>query len=490
MQEKSGYRKIKSTRIGRIHSDSVKTHRKRNSKLLSRLELGNYRAFKSEVFEFSRLNIFVGPNNSGKSSALSALNLLAQSSESFGGGPVILNGQFDQLGTFKDMVHGGRANTPVRISFTVNEFTYEFELKYRAQRREVELSKFKLSSDKSSIYEYSSSKDKYEVLIGGVNIEEIGSGVKKTRPRLTGFIPVFQEAFQYNRLSRTSSSQIFSDDVFTFLRSNERKISNFRRMVFETFRNYDTLGAFREMPQRTYLLSGETASKIGRFGQNTVTMLASDSSKRGSEQIGLVDEISKWLQATGIASGIKVKYLTERHFELVVVGKDGSDHNICDVGFGCSQVLPVLVSGIELSDRAQKLSHGNSQPILVIQEPEIHLHPNAQAALGSFFASLSKLNSQVFLETHSDNLVLRVARHVAAGDISENDVRIFYVQDVDGLKRVTPIQVTNDGSFFPAWPGGFFPQRQAESFELAKAAVRKDRPPSEPKFDFVYPEKK
>ncbi|MCV3210142.1 AAA family ATPase [Mesorhizobium sp. YC-39] len=456
--------------------------------LLSRLELNNFRAFKSEAFDFSRLNIFVGPNNSGKSSALSAINLLAQSltTDSFGGGPVILNGPFDQLGTYKDMVHGGRANTPIRLSLNVEDFSYEFELKYRAQRREVELSRLKLMSAGRPVYEYTSSKDRYTIMIGGKDIDSLGIGIKKSRPRLIGFIPLFQEAFKYHQLSRMSSGSNFSQEIFNFLRVQERHISNFRRILLDSFRNYDTLGAFREMPQRTYLQSGETASKIGRFGQNTVTMLASDASKRGSEQIGLVDEISKWLQATGIASGIKVKYLTERHFELVVVGRDGSDHNICDVGFGCSQVLPVLVAGIELSNRARRAS-ATISPTLLIQEPEIHLHPNAQAALGSFFASLSKLKCQVFIETHSDNLVLRIATHVASGDISEDSVRIFYVQDDDGLKRVTPIKVASDGSFIPPWPGGFFPQRQAESFELAKAASRKDRRQSEPTFNFIYP---
>lgn len=458
--------------------------------MLTKLELTNFRAFKSETFNFSRLNIFVGPNNSGKSSALSALNLLAQSiaTESFGGGPVTLNGQFDQLGTFKDMVHGGRANTPIRLSFSISEFAYEFEMKYRSQRREVELSRFKLNHDGETIYEYSSSKDKYDVLVGGRKIEDIGGGIKKSRPKLTGFLPLFTEAFNYQRSSRMSAATPYSDEIYEFLRNYERKISNFRRLVIENFRSYDTLGAFREMPQRTYLLSGETASKIGRFGQNMVTILASDSSKRGSEQVGFVDEISSWLHATGIASGIKVKYLTERHFELVVVGKDGSDHNICDVGFGCSQVLPVLVAGIDLSNKAQRHGSGRN-PILVVQEPEIHLHPNAQAALGSFFSSLSKLRCQVFLETHSDNLVLRVARHIAAGDINKGDVRIFYVQDADGLKRVTPIRIADDGSFTPPWPGGFFPQRQNESFELARAAVRKDRPQPELSFEFTYPEK-
>jgi len=452
--------------------------------LISSLELGNFRAFKSENFDFSRLNIFVGPNNSGKSSALSALNLLAQSvsRESFGGGPIILNGPFDQLGTFKDMVHGGRANTPMSFSFSIGEYKYDFELKYRIQRREVELSKFNLTENSNPVYEYSSTSKSYNVKLGGKDIESLGPGIRKSRPKLTGFLPTFQEAFSYYRLNRGSDSS-YSERVHEFLRHNERKIGNFRRIVLETFHSYDTLGAFREMPQRTYLFSGEVSGKIGRNGQNTITMLANDSSRRGGENMKFVDDISNWFRATGIAEGVKVKHLTDRHFELVVVGKDGSDHNICDVGFGCSQVLPVLVAGLSLES-----THGRSlskaSPILVIQEPEIHLHPNAQAELGSFFASLTEAKGQIFLETHSDSLVLRIARHVASGDIPADFVRIFFIQDIEGLKRVTRMEITDEGGFTPDWPGGFFPQRQAESFALAKASLEKMDDSSQPRFSF------
>ncbi|WP_290438702.1 DUF3696 domain-containing protein [Rhodobacter sp. 24-YEA-8] len=174
-----------------------------------------------------------------------------------------------------------------------------------------------------------------------------------------------------------------------------------------------------------------------------------------------------------MANGVKVKHLTDRHFEIAVVGSDGLDHNIADVGFGCSQVLPVLVSGLKSMIR-QKLPSGRvsfGHSTLVVQEPEIHLHPNAQAELGSFFVGVANKGPQVFLETHSDNMVLRVARHIAAGDIDADAVRIFYIRDDNGTKSVSRIEFDESGRFKPEWPGGFFPQRQSESFELAKASV-------------------
>lgn len=252
------------------------------------------------------------------------------------------------------------------------------------------------------------------------------------------------------------------------------------------FDDFDSISAFRDKPQRTYLFSGETARKIGTTGSNTAQILAADASQRGAEKGSLVEAISRWFRVTGIAQAVYVKSLTSRHFEICVRSNDGTEHNICDVGFGCSQVLPVLIGGLRLFD---KDGHRHSKKrLLVVQEPEIHLHPNAQAALGSFFVDLISGGGQVFVETHSDNLVLRVARHVALGDLNPDDVAIFWVDD-SGDDRVQRLGITADGAFEPEWPGGFFPQRHNESLELARVAFRK-RPETARQMTFEYPEER
>jgi predicted ATPase len=216
-------------------------------------------------------------------------------------------------------------------------------------------------------------------------------------------------------------------------------------------------------------------------------MLAADSAKRGTQRKNLVDNISKWFDYTGIAKGLSVVSLTPRHFEIRLISNDMSTHNICDVGFGCSQVLPVLTAGLSLFH--SESVHSSSPKVFIVQEPEIHLHPNAQAAMGSFFVSLVQGGGQAFIETHSDNLVLRIARHVALGDISPDDVAIFYVSDV-GEQRVTDIGLTASGSFKPDWPEGFFPQRQSESLMLARAAMvsRQTEGARTVQMEFLYPE--
>jgi predicted ATPase len=433
--------------------------------MIHSLTLRNFRAFKDQSFRFKRLNLFIGKNNSGKTTVLSALNVIAQTmkDQEIDGTPLVLNGSYDNLGTYIDVVNGNHPRRRIGIDIEIDEYTVKTEFKYRTQRRQIDLLSFDLSHKQRNVVKFQQRKDAYDISLMGESYEKLFPDSSKRRPRFRNFWPQRVTPLDYlpslSRLSEPST---------TAIREAERALARARRVFTEHFDRFDTVSPFRDRPQRTYLYSGETARQVGVSGSNAATMLAADASRRGSQKRSLIDNISKWFEYTGIAKGLTVESLTPRHFEICLVSNDGSKHNICDVGFGCSQVLPVLTAGLSLFnvDRSRRDSE-----VLVVQEPEIHLHPNAQAAMGSFFVSLVEDGGQAFVETHSDNLVLRVARHVAQGDISANDVAIFFVSDI-GDDRVTNISITPEGGFEPPWPGGFFPQRQTESLLLARAAMR------------------
>jgi predicted ATPase len=108
--------------------------------------------------------------------------------------------------------------------------------------------------------------------------------------------------------------------------------------------------------------------------------------------------------------------------------------------------------------------------IYVVQEPEIHLHPSAAAQLGTFFVDLAQRNIQCFVETHSENIILRVARLVAEGQLKASDVNIYWVSGNKGEHRADLLKLNSDGTFRERWPEGFFPTRADETLELARAA--------------------
>lgn len=126
-----------------------------------------------------------------------------------------------------------------------------------------------------------------------------------------------------------------------------------------------------------------------------------------------------------------------------------------DVGIGISQVLPVLV-----------MAYGSERKLLAMEQPEIHLHPALQAELGDVFieAALGERQNTVILETHSEELILRLMRRIREGKIRPKDVGVIFVEPLDGGSRVHELELDEDGEFIDEWPGGFFEETFREKF--------------------------
>jgi predicted ATPase len=443
--------------------------------MLTELTLKNYRAFHQQRFRLSKLNIFVGPNNSGKSAAVSSLNLIAQTlHDNAAGAPLVLRGNHDDLGTYHDVVYGNKANRNIGLGLTHGQYHTYFEFSYRSVRREIEVSKYELNIKNEPTYSYVARKDAYDLEYFGQKSESFFQS-SKTRPDIGGFQVRDRQLFELTMGRRTVDIAGDKSDLAKRLQDLERQVRHAGFHLMDVFGNFESISPFRDAPKRTYLFSGASPTTVGRTGANTIDILVSDAFRRGGEKKGLVEAVSQWFQNNGIARSVKVKPLTSRHFEVCIIGNDGSEHNLCDVGFGCSQVLPVLVGGINLIGRRRRSRLSQRfAGIFVVQEPEIHLHPNAQADLGSVFVDLARNGVQLFVETHSDNLVLRVQKHVALGELAPDDVTIYFIRDEKGEKVVQSIPIDEQGMFKSEWPGGFFPQRQIESLELARAALQKE----------------
>jgi hypothetical protein len=148
-------------------------------------------------------------------------------------------------------------------------------------------------------------------------------------------------------------------------------------------------------------------------------------------------------------------------------------HTLEEVGYGISQVLPVLIH-----------SFGTKSKLISIEQPEIHIHPALQAELGDVFieSALGENKNTFLLETHSEHLILRLLRRIretAEGDMEDwpedlrkacpdgirpEDVAVLYVEPGEEGARVIELPITPDGDFSRPWPGGFFGERSKELF--------------------------
>jgi len=190
--------------------------------------------------------------------------------------------------------------------------------------------------------------------------------------------------------------------------------SSLRQPFAQTF----GFAPIRTRPKRTYDELSEDYSPEGDHVPKLLARLLNEEPQ--SEPARRVREaIVKFGKESGLFRDVEVKRLgkgTDDPFQVqVAIG--GPKVNLMDVGYGVSQALPVIVQSV--------LRRQNS--LLLIQQPEVHLHPRAQAALGTFFAELVSTGKDTLLiETHSDYLIDRVRQEVARGVLDPGKVLILF----------------------------------------------------------------
>ena len=442
----------------------------RNGPVITHISLTDFKAFHTLRIDLKPVTVLIGENNSGKSSIIAALRLLSQTMSSFDAQvPLLLQGEFGDFGTYRDLVYGNLRSRPFRIVLKIAEpldiesgniWTISLEFKYRTVRRELIVREVQILGpvgDRHLItVTHSKDADRHLVTrIGGRSVPTRARARVADRLRLYHFLPTFVPA---RRRPTSQLHDVFDEDWLT---EQVNQIEEANWDIRTSLRDIDYLGSMRLPPERTYAQTGETRSKIGPAGENWVSMLAREvaASSRTENQSHLLRQLRTWLKRAGLASDVTPRWASDRHYEIEVQHPvTGEYENLADVGQANSQVLPVLVGGYRLDE----------ETLYLVEEPEIHLHPRAQAELGDFFLNLYAEGVWSVIETHSEYLLLRLQQHVAAGMLHPDAVAFYYVRATRRGKSIKRLRLDSHGRFTDPLPGGFFPERMEEAKRLAR----------------------
>jgi predicted ATPase len=366
--------------------------------MLDRLDIRTFKCFRSLSLGLSQLTLLSGANGSGKSTALQGLVLLQQTMlDHEWSSRLILNGTALKLGTVTDVVDEthGRRDFEIGLSGFGAECHWRFE-----------------EEDRSAL-----SMAVAKVVVNGTS----------------------------NALPAQLQFLLPTD------------VDSSAKQLAETVRGLTYLMAERMGPRDTYPLEDMQVSRmVGPTGENTVSLLYQAGHEPVLEALRLdgipptrLHHVTAWMRQFFPGSSLAVQLLPQTN--ALTLGLRTSDesefHRPIHVGFGFTQVLPIIVA-------AMFASEGD---VLVIENPEVHLHPRGQALMGEFLAKVAAAGVQVIIETHSDHVLNGVRRSVKAG-LPPQDVTLYFFRMRDGeAAQIETPQLDASGNI-DYWPEGFFDQ--------------------------------
>lgn len=228
-----------------------------------------------------------------------------------------------------------------------------------------------------------------------------------------------------------------TEDLLPFL--------NLRRAFENLFSQIRHLGPLRQYPQNSYDWEGDHPESVGQQGERMVPALLA-----GRVRLLSIDEqIPKWLKEFKLIDSYDLHPVTDAGGEyefLVKQHEGGPEVRLADVGFGVSQILPVLVSCYSAPENS----------ILILEQPEAHLHPKVQSELADVLIDVVKTRKvQIILESHSEHLLHRLQRRIAEEKIAADDTALYFCEINEGTSEIERLDVDEYGNILN-YPPDFF----------------------------------
>lgn len=459
--------------------------------MLTTLQIQNFKGWKdTENIKMTPITLFFGTNSSGKSSIGQFLMMLKQTVESSDRKAVFYPGGKNsavQLGSYQEMVFRRDPKNHIEFSYqwspqTKLEFTDPIsKTHFEGDTLEFSASVGLPSEDHSILMVDSFS---YSLKDAKSKEKRFSIGMKcKARSKSEYEINV--DKYPLKRKQGRVWNQGtpvrfygFPNEVIAYYQ-NADFVQNLNLAHEKLFRSLSYLGPLRTKTERLYSWAGNEPESVGYAGENTIAAILAAHDRKISlgykrHTKSFAEIIALKLKDLGLIEEFRVTQIsTQRQEYEVKLRIKGSEDwvDLPDVGFGISQVLPVLV----------QCFYAPPESIILMEQPEIHLHPSAQSALADVMIDVinSRENGQdrhiqLIIETHSEHFLRRLQRRIAEESeaIKEDSVSAYFANITTIPAKLEPLKIDEFGNIHN-WPENFFGDEMGDITEQAKAAMKK-----------------
>jgi predicted ATPase len=419
---------------------------------ISKLRITNFKGIReAQEFDIRPITLFIGPNSSGKSSCIHALAALAQTVKlPTSGRPLVLDDEFAHvhLGRFIEVIHSKSYGDSICIGFD----TCDVKRTYHGVAGPRKIT----AGDRFAVdYRFRSTKRTQDIFLEKAVYEAPDQLLEIDRSN-TGAGHAVKYQSEKSDLNVSPGSALLSKLTLTATTKKRQQDTTFDGFFFGELCNQVVnselsrvlyLGPFRQSPLRRYPTRGASPNEVGAQGENAVTLLANEyvqsKTRRHLKQIG------GWLHQLGLASSVEVSRVGKSDlFDVQATLPDGANLPIADLGYGVSQILPVLA----------QFSFAPEGATLLFEQPELHLHQSAAKQLAGVFVDAAKEKKiHVVAETHSRELFIGLLHQIRLGRIGPDDLAAYTVKREGGRSVFTRvvIEVGEDGmpEVYDPWDG-------------------------------------
>jgi predicted ATPase len=447
--------------------------------MLTHLQVQNFKAWRNtQAIRLAPLTVFFGSNSSGKSSINQLLMMLKQTVQSpdrrmalhLGDKKTVI-----ELGTFWDVIHAHENNE--RIAF---ELEWLSEMKVTNSNKSYLGKSIKFSSEIGLAggerqdlvvyqlsYQMEPSKLKVEMKREHNNLNQDKYSLTISPSHLLSAKSAF--------LSHPIHFYGFPSEV-TVQYENADFVHELTLALEQVLQDIYYLGPLREPPQRYYIKSGENPESVGWRGERAVEVILAAQKqwiRAGSQTLPFEAMIAYWLKKMGLINSFELKQIApnRRDYEVLVKNIGTKDQvNLTDVGFGVSQVLPVLV----------QCFYAPPGSTTILEQPEVHLHPSAQAELADLFIEAIAAKDekekphhiQLLIESHSEHFLRRLQRRIAEQKIRAIDTAIYFCEMTSSGSILKHLEMDDYGNI-KNWPNKFFGDEVGELTAMTEAAIQR-----------------